>query len=437
MSDERRILGWWLVHPSDALTSSLTHEHFADRRHRALAHVLQRPGWTIDDAHRALASDTDPSGLLTYTDTFDSATGLLSHHYAGSVGRLHDEFARKAAEASATAFLRALRGKGAPNIQKAIQEHVSALAEAQSMGPLPGRPYGQVAMEVLTEWAESLANPEKIRTLPLPWSDIDSHTGGWVIGKLHLVGGRSSEHKTTFARKCAEHLATTGHKVVYWTAEDSDHDIAGRTLADASDLLDTKALMLGRGPRGRNPTEDDLARIMRQATASIEGPAGTNMRIVDLPNPRISTVLSALNVFAAKGYRAVFFDFAQLMQPDKGEATNDWWRQCVAALAGRAKQLGIVLVFTSQIEKTGTQASAKDERVPRADEMPFGAVMRQGAWACVMLGAKVSKTTGAKLLIAEIDKWKSAENTGSSKERGTFLFDVDAPHDRLTERKRK
>ena len=109
----------------------------------------------------------------------------------------------------------------------------------------------------------------------------------------------------------------------------------------------------------------------------------------------------------------------------------------MAALAGLAKQLRIVIVITSQIEKAGTQASAADGRVPRADEIPFGAVMRQGAFAAIMVGVRVSEKTGAKLLIAEIDKWKSAANTGANREGATFFFDVVPEHDRLIERKRK
>jgi hypothetical protein len=437
MSDAKRVLAWWLVNPSDALTSTLSPEHFSDLRHRRLAHTLQRPGWTIDDAHSALVSDSDPSGALTYADIFDSSTGLLEHHHAASTLRLHDEYARKAAHAAATEFLGAIRGKGAKPIRKAILELVSALAEAEAMGPIQGRQYGQVAADVLATWLGSMANPDESPTLPLPWPQIDAHTGGWVVGKLHLIGGRSSEHKTTFARCCAEHLASIGVPCAYWTAEDSEVDIASRTLAANSDLLDTKALMLGRGPRGQNPTKGDLDRILGQAQKSIESPVGKNLHIIDIPNPRLSQIVTTIKTLAAKGYRAVFFDFLQLARPDSGQPTNDWWRDCIATLAGLAKQLGIVLVCTSQIEKSGTQASIQDERVPRADEMPFGAVLRQGAWACVMVGARIGKTTGSKLLVAEIDKWKSAENKGASEERGTFLFDVDAPHDRLIERRRK
>ena len=81
--------------------------------------------------------------------------------------------------------------------------------------------------------------------------------------------------------------------------------------------------------------------------------------------------------------------------------------------------------------------------------MPFGAVLRQGAYGCLMVG--LQSEGGSKsvplgdegdngpertFLRVEVDKWKSAPNISQSKD-ARFDFDVDPAHDRLTERKRK
>jgi replicative DNA helicase len=429
--DESAVLGWWMLKPSEALTSSLTPDHFVTPRNRQLCIAMQRRGWTTADLGVAVGPDwTNCAVELDEAARFENPTTIES-----ATARLHENFAAKASEVAAVAFLDRVRRRVSP-ISELIQGHVRALAEAEAMTPSRSRSHREVATELFADWCESIANPEKAATLPLPWPELHTHTGGWVIGKLHLIGGRSSEHKTTVARACAAHLASLGIPVAYHTAEDSDRDISGRTLADASRLLDTRSLMLGNVPYDRGGiTEDELSEIMGDVQRSIESEVGEHLHIVDDPNPTLSSLLTTIKAEAARGCRAFFFDFLQLIRPDKGQPTNDWWRECVASLAGLAKQLQIVLVCTSQIEKTGTQASAGENRIPRADEMPFGAVVRQGAFACLMVGTRVDE--GGLRLAIEVDKWKSAENLRSNDKGARFVFDVDPAHDRLTERKRK
>jgi replicative DNA helicase len=425
--DERVILGWWLDNPSDALTSSLTPEHFFNGRHRAICTVMQRPGWTAGELGTVL-------GESEWLDQIESLGRLASNVTASKVvaaeSRLKEHFAvRKALEACGEFRRQAER---TPKLSL-VSELVSSLAEAESMGPTRSRPHGVVGFEVLEQWTKAISKPDTTITLPLPWSELNDHIGGWVLGKLHLIGGRSSEHKTTVARACAEHLAAQGVRVCYWTAEDSDHDISARTIAASNSILTTQAI--ARGVKPRQLTEGCLARVIGDAQKSIEGDTGQHMQILDLPNPKLSTVLSMIKIEAAKGAKLLVFDFVQLIRPDKGQPTNDWWRECIAALAGIAKQLQIALVCTSQIEKSGTQASVEAGRIPRGDEMPFGAVLRQGAFGVLMVGTSV-KDDGSVRLGIVVDKWKSAANAGSSEE-AKFPFDVDPAHDRLTERKRK
>lgn len=426
--DEDIVLGWWIVHPSDALTSSLTPEHFFNGRNRAMCAVMQMPGWTAGQM-ADLLGDFEWVEKITSLGRLTDATS--ASNVVASSTRLKEHYAvRKALEACDEFQRRASRD---PKLSL-VSELVGSLAEAEGQGPVRSRTHEEVGKEVMTDWASSISSPVKTKTLELPWPGLQAHTGGWVIGKLHLIGGRSSEHKTTVARCCAEHLASQGIRVCYWTAEDSDRDISARTIANTNSILTTQALSRGELPR--QMTEGCLERVFTEATASVEGPTGKHMRILDDPNPRLSSVLSSIKIEAARGAKLVVFDFIQLIRPDKGAPNNDWWRECVAALAGLAKQLKIALVCTSQIEKSGTQASVDAGRIPRGDEMPFGAVLRQGAFGILMVGTKTREDGSVRLGI-ELDKWKSAQNFGTGGESARFVFDVDPAHDRLIERKRK
>ncbi len=168
-------------------------------------------------------------------------------------------------------------------------------------------------------------------------------------------------------------------------------------------------------------------------------------------------MLTEIKAEAARGTVAFFGDFIQLVRPDnpRQPATNDWWREAIAAFAGLAKTLGIVIVWTSQIEKTATKESSGENRVPRGIEMPFGAVIRQGAYGCLMVGMSQSATrsaekfsaigkpgeaaaptAGSPYLTIEVDKWKSAGNVDHCGDDARYIFDVDPAHDRLIERKK-
>jgi replicative DNA helicase len=381
----------------------------------------------------ALASDGDPTGVTAYNDLITLSVGLLPAQVADTEARIRHAYARAHAERVASRFLDAVR-TGTGSLSQDIGALFEGLAEAEAESPSVSRSHREVATNVMQDWLGALSDPESRKTLPIPFEKLSQQLGGWAVGKLHLIGGRSSEHKTTFARACAAHLAAQQIACCYHTAEDSDLDIAGRTLADHSTALDVRALMHGTGPWGRQSIDaDTLSRILAETQTSIEGPVGQHMRIIDVPNPRLSYLIGAIKVEAARGCQAYFFDFLQLIRPDgKSRPDNDWWRFCVASLAGLAKQLKIAIVCTSQIEKSGTQASSDDDRLPRADEMPFGAVLRQGAFGCIMVGTRVDGG-GRVQLVVEIDKWKSAQNVRVSGRAG-HVFEIDPGHDRITER---
>ena len=110
-----------------------------------------------------------------------------------------------------------------------------------------------------------------------------------------------------------------------------------------------------------------------------------------------------------------------------------------------------LIVWTSQIEKTATKESGfrRGEYHGRS-EMPFGAVIRQGAFGCIMVGLQdKASTDGAKkatdyddgsdslkpkhkVLVMELDKWKSAPNIDRTPD-ARWTFNVQPEHDRLTE----
>lgn len=302
---------------------------------------------------------------------------------------------------------------------------VSGLSEAASGGLVRTEAYRDVAMAVIGEWVGDMAQ-ERPRVLPIPWAMLEAQLGGWPLGKLIVVGGRSSEHKTTLARQAAEHVCRCGFVALYWTAEDSNKDIAGRTLVGSVPVLTTRDLGAGNF-RGQRPTELDLQQIGEQAKSHLADSWTTRLRLYDEPNPTIARVCSVIAAEAARGCSLFVIDYFQLCQPDRGDISADATRRLASALAGLAKLLHICIIVTSQIDKGATLASEQEARVPRAAEMLFGSILKQVSHGVLMVGLSKADPRRQPTLEICVEKWKWGEKDTK------IVMRVDPSHDRIEE----
>lgn len=335
---------------------------------------------------------------------------------------------RHARTATAT-FMDATRGEGADNFEGAAQGLLEALTEAQAGMPVASLPHATVVSKTLEGWLEAARAPEP-RALPLPFEKLQAHTHGLPRKKVVIVGGRSSEHKTTVARTWAVHAADKAFRCLYWTMEDANEDIAGRTVADRCGFVTTTALATGGWPtKGLRPTHDQLQGFFHAVESHVAGNVGTKLRHLDTHSPRRHQVLTTLRAEAARGLDMAVLDFVQLMRPDddRTRVSPEWWRETLSLLNGVAQDCDISLVLVSQIEKAGSSASEEDKRLPRAIEMPFGAQLWQGSYGVVMVGFE-----GEQLKL-KLEKWKSAGAKHGKGGQVVLRLQVDAAHDRIVE----
>lgn len=344
--------------------------------------------------------------------------------------RIQEEWClRRARVAIGTAF-DSVRKATPSELPGHISELQAALSECLAGRPALARDHQQVGYETIEHWLTE-ARATGPLTLPLPWPRLHQHTHGLPRRKLVVVGARSSEHKTTVARSIAAHVANSGLRVLYWTMEDDARDLAARTIAADTPQLHVRALTTGGWPKGKlRPTKDEMHAIMANVQKSLEGKAGKNLLYLDIPSPTSSQLYQTASAVHAKTPIDLFvFDFWQLVAPDGRERVDQlWWRREVAKAAAFAKRTNAAVIFTSQVEKTGSKESIEQGRVPRSIEMPFGSILRDGCYGCLMLGTQKRKD-GSKYLRCQIDKWKGAENGLG------VAFNINAPHDTLTEMK--
>ncbi|MEM9454937.1 MAG: DnaB-like helicase C-terminal domain-containing protein [Myxococcota bacterium] len=415
---EKLVVAHYLVHKRAPLSSaSIGFEHIASPRLRAAwERAAARSSWVVAD----LGLSDAQWGALAQLEALDSELPELET-------RMRRAWSARRAEVATQRFLDAVRQHGAAALESHTHELRRALAEAEGGAPVASQPHPQLAYAKLKSWAEAIAKPEPDHLLPLPLDTLNKALGGYVDSKTYLIFGRSSEHKTTFARQSAESIArylqeigSDGY-VVYWTAEDCNEDIASRTMA-ANSALDTHTLSTGRLPDGKR-TEFGLERLMCSAGKHIEDPALLHLRYIDDPQPRLSRVLSVARAERAAGMRAFFFDFVQLIEPDVGKYKDaGWWSLLASTLQRLAKELEIPIVCVAQLSTSPTRDSeAGKGRAPRASDIMGGLSWKQCCYGAIAVWKDNDRNERIGI---NIEKWKSGQP-------GHLWYPVDPSHDRI------
>lgn len=291
---------------------------------------------------------------------------------------------------------------------------------------LKARPIAQAIVDAAEQWTEGLAGRRK-DMLPLPWPTLQHKYGGLPKGKLIVVGGRSSEHKTTAALEMAEHVAKeTPEKVLVWTAEDDDTDLAARRIASETMLITTRDLMTGsfRGGKPNKINAQDLKEAHQRIAKMIgESWAKERLWVSHDDNLSLEHIKKTIKEAALQGFAMVVFDYVHLADPG-GDWSATHARKIFRTLAMLAKSLHIVVLVTGQCDKVGTQASGDQQRVPKDTEMLHGSSLRQVAHGVFMVG---KAKDGFQMVVT---KWKWGDAPI------IMPMSVNPAHDRLVERVR-
>lgn len=417
---ERDWAAYYLLQRSAPLSAAgVTPDHFGDPRVAGWYRTARKLSDWVRFDELGITTDqcVDLTGRLVQTRDIQEVER-----------RIVEGWALRRTRAACATFLDSTRGEGATTFDDASQALLEAVTEAQAGMPCDSVTYAEAGRTAISEWIEA-ARATAPRAIPLPWPKLHRHTHGLPRKKIVAIVGRSSEHKTSAARAFAAHGADKSFRVLYWTMEDANEDIAGRTIADRVGYVNTTALATGGWPHGRKPTDLDLKPFLADAATHLNGTIGTHLRLMDEAAPRRHRVITALLAEAARGLDMVVLDFVQLIRPDddRTRITPEWWRETLSLLNDVAKRCDLAIVVVSQLEKVGSAASEQESRLPRAIEMPFGAQMWQGTYGILAIGFEGNR------LRCKIEKWKSAEAKHGQEGQVAINLNVDPAHDRITE----
>lgn len=423
---EQKVLGYYLVYqpPGCPLprSSPVRPEHF-------LTSDVHRVWW-----REAQRRETGFSYVDLGIDPVDADKLARAAATMGSIRafeqRLIEEWAIQwVVDGSETVLRRWQRGDiEAP--EDAIDFLRRVLGDAESGCMRRSRTHRDVATGLLHRWSRAVrgGGDERPRTIPFPWYPLQMDLGGLTRGKLHVVYGFESHHKTTFALEILDHAAEHGFRSLYWTAEDSSADLSARRLARRTRALTTRALVTGTMPGG----DDALLApsYESQALSTLEGRAAECLRYIDDGIPRVSQVFGTLRAEAARGLDIAVFDHWQLIRPDRNaREQNVFVQELAAGWQSICKELDIVGIVLSQIVARGAREGAAGKRVlrpPRKADVPFSSTWGPAAYG--MLGVHaLQDEDGNRMDVLSVDasKWKHERPR-------QFRLRVDAKYDALT-----
>lgn len=211
--------------------------------------------------------------------------------------------------------------QAAGHILNASRNASQSLAEIFEVAGMELSESAKVAERSKTEWASDLfpdalseveaiqAEGRGIRGISTGFSQLDARINGLCPGRLHVVGGRPAEGKSTFAQTIAWHVAAVERRpVIFFSLEMPPKEIARRMIS-ARARVDGMELDAGR------VGADGWTRIAKETGRLSEIPFG-------ISEARTRGEIRAEYAEAKARYGeapVAFVDYVQLMSLEKGE----------------------------------------------------------------------------------------------------------------------
>jgi hypothetical protein len=166
----------------------------------------------------------------------------------------------------------------------------------------------------------------KIRGISTPFPKFTKHIGGWMPGRLYMIGARSGQGKSAFLLQCANEAARAGHPVLYFNLEmPVKEELRYRIMSyltgvEFSDLM-TKQV-----------SDDALELLETGVNDWLKALKLPNYQLVDIPlQTKLSTIFRHIDTFMAKVGRRdilVVLDYFNLLYiPPNVNRPDLWWAQ--------------------------------------------------------------------------------------------------------------
>lgn len=278
----------------------------------------------------------------------------IAAHYRFYVGTIIDKYARRQLIHHAAILIQSCRDPDmtAAQITEEAQTSLQVLAASQQNDAdmLPCRPIREVLASVLEFADKRQSEGDTLPGVSTGIAGVDERTGGMQPGKLWIVGGMTSDGKSSLAQNFVETGCSQGHYGIVYSYEMGDEECAGRILCSRG-FVNSQSLL-----NGTLSTEENAALI--KAVREVQT---WNLALLDVAGATIEAILRDLRrrvlrirkgnpdakIVAVIDYVQLATTFAKFDNRERALAHIS----CSAKNA--AKNLRITIIMPSQLNDDG------------------------------------------------------------------------------------
>ena len=215
-------------------------------------------------------------------------------------------------------------------------------------------------------------NADEFKGIPMGFSKIDEITSGLNRSDLILIGARPAMGKTSFALNIARNVAMTGKKVIFFSLEMSNEQLAARVLS-------TEARVESNKLRSGDISSEEWVRLA-EATDRL---TRCNLYFDDTASITVPEIKSKIK--RAKDVECIIIDYLGLMESAKKKENRvQEVTEITRSLKMLAKDLKIPVVVCAQLSR-GPEKNGKASNRPMLSDLRDSGSIEQDADIVMML----------------------------------------------------
>ncbi len=382
METEQAVIGSVLINPEciSIVLSNVKPDYFYMPQHKAIIEavvVLDTLGSRIDpltildklSSNGDFDMDTGKNYLFQLAQIVPSAANVENYckivrekYFLRSLITISKEIIDSAVDG----------GAEADKILDAAEQKIYDIRKGKTTGSLQ-RLSDVISSEVYPTLVNiSSDNADEYKGIPMGFSKIDEITSGLNRSDLILIGARPAMGKTSFALNIARNVSFTGKKVVFFSLEMSNEQLASR-------ILSTEARVESNKLRSGDISSEEWVRLA-EATDRL---TKCNLYFDDTASITVPEIKSKIK--RAKDVDCIIIDYLGLMQSaSKKENRVQEVTEITRSLKMLAKELKIPVVVCAQLSR-GPEKNGKASNRPMLSDLRDSGSIEQDADIVMML----------------------------------------------------
>ncbi len=382
LETEQAVIGSILINPEcvSVVLSHIKPDYFYIPQHRAIMDaivVLDTLGSRIDaltvldklSADKSFDKENGKNLLFQIAQSVPSAANI--ENYCKIVREKH--FLRSLISISRDTIDSALEGGAeADRILDSAEQKIYDIRKGKSTGSLQ-RLSDVISAEVYPTLVKiSSDNAEDFKGIPMGFSKIDEITSGLNKSDLILIGARPAMGKTSFALNIARNVSMTGKKVVFFSLEMSNEQLASRVLS-------TEARVESNKLRSGDISSEEWVRLA-EATERLNK---CELYFDDTASITVPEIKSKIK--RARDVDCIIIDYLGLMESAKKKENRvQEVTEITRSLKMLAKDMKIPVVCCAQLSR-GPEKNGKASNRPMLSDLRDSGSIEQDADIVMML----------------------------------------------------